>query len=91
MTLNTVNCGEPAATSKPRYTGKHRRLNRIEIPVPNVYVYTNAEGKIVIPVQDEQLRINIIAAAHQEKYGHCKCKQTIQLISEVFCWHGMPK
>ena len=54
-----------------------------------MYVYTNDEGKIVIPIQDQQLCINIIAAAHQGKHGHCKCNETFKAISEVFMWHGI--
>ena len=66
-----------------------RRLNRIKTATPGVYVYVNAEQKIVIPIQDEQICVNIIATAHQGKHGHCKCKQTMKLINEVFIWHGM--
>lgn len=66
-----------------------RRLHRIETVVPGTHVYVNAEQKIVIPVQDEQLCINIITTAHQGKHGHCKCKQTVKLISEVFTWLGV--
>ena len=66
-----------------------RRLQKLETAVPNTYVYLNDEAKIVIPTQDHQLCINIIAAAHQGKHGHCKHKHTKQLISEVFIWHGM--
>lgn len=54
-------------------------------------MHVNKDGKIIIPTQDEQLRINIIAAAHQGKHDHCKCKQTIKLINEVFTWHDMPQ
>ena len=64
-------------------------MQMMETAVPNVNIYLNSEGKIVIPLQDEQLRINIIAAAHQGKHGHCKEKQTCKLMNEVFAWHGM--
>ena len=79
-----------AASQRRHLTARtRRRLNRMESAVPNVHVYLNQEGKIVIPTQDSQLRINMIAAAHQGKHGHCKHKQTVKLINEVFTWHGM--
>ena len=68
-----------------------RRLQKMETAVPDTYVYLNDEAKIVIPVQDQQLCINIIAAAHQGKHGHCKHKHTKKLIGEVFMSHGMQK
>ena len=79
------------AASQQRHLSRRtrRRMQRMETAVPDVSVYLNSEGKILIPLQDEQLRINIIAAAHQGKHGHCKEKQTCKLINKVFAWHGM--
>lgn len=70
-----------------RWTRRRMQRMETETAIPDVHVYLNKERKIVIPVQDEQLRINIIAAAHQDKHGHCKEKQTIKLINEVFTYH----
>ena len=46
-------------------------------------------GKIVIPRDDQQLQIRIIAVAHQGHHGHYKPRATVKLIREAFTWPNL--
>ena len=66
-----------------------RTLRSIDTAEPDIALWVNTDGKIVLPKTAVQLIAAICAAAHQGKHGHMKQKVVCERISKAFWWPGM--